>query len=272
LSSFDRVAGIYDATRGLPPQAAAQVADGLARIFREAAPRPRVLEPGVGTGRMAVPLAERGLRVTGIDLSRRMLAVLREKRPALPTALALADALPFPDAAFDGVLLVHLLHLVPDAAATLGEACRVVRPGGIALSGGEAAPSGLMRDVSAAMREASAAAGIELGLWDRFRIGLEVGEAALAARGAACRSELLASWSEPQSARRLLERLAKRVNSQTWSLSDAQLAALVERLTPAVERLCGGLDRVHEIERGFRVLVGRLPEAVTTTDPSRRTE
>ncbi len=41
-----------------------------------------VLELGVGTGRLAVPLADRGLAVTGIDASDDMLAKLREHDPA----------------------------------------------------------------------------------------------------------------------------------------------------------------------------------------------
>ena len=46
-----------------------ETVDGLARL----AGAGRVLELGVGTGRLAVPLAERGLDVTGLDSSRAML-------------------------------------------------------------------------------------------------------------------------------------------------------------------------------------------------------
>lgn len=42
-------------------------------------PGGRVLELGVGTGRIAVPLAARGLRVCGVDLDPEMLAVLRAR-------------------------------------------------------------------------------------------------------------------------------------------------------------------------------------------------
>ncbi len=42
-------------------------------------PRARVLELGVGTGRLALPLAAAGLRVTGVDASAAMLARLRAK-------------------------------------------------------------------------------------------------------------------------------------------------------------------------------------------------
>jgi SAM-dependent methyltransferase len=45
------------------------------------------LELGVGTGRIAVPLAERGVRVAGIDLSPDMLAKLTEKTDEIPVAI-----------------------------------------------------------------------------------------------------------------------------------------------------------------------------------------
>ena len=45
------------------------------------------LELAVGTGRIAVPLAERGVRVAGIDLSADMVAQLRKKSEAIPVAI-----------------------------------------------------------------------------------------------------------------------------------------------------------------------------------------
>jgi len=45
------------------------------------------LELGIGTGRIAVPLAQRGLRVAGIDLSPDMVAELRKKTEAIPVAI-----------------------------------------------------------------------------------------------------------------------------------------------------------------------------------------
>ncbi|HEX3238346.1 MAG TPA: class I SAM-dependent methyltransferase [Gaiellaceae bacterium] len=45
------------------------------------------LELAIGTGRIAVPLAERGIRVAGIDLSPDMVAQLRRKTDAIPVAI-----------------------------------------------------------------------------------------------------------------------------------------------------------------------------------------
>ncbi|MBD0292255.1 MAG: class I SAM-dependent methyltransferase [Jiangellaceae bacterium] len=72
----DRIAGIYDewyADRFTDDTTAA-----VAFLRTLAGPGP-VLELGVGTGRVALPLAETGLEVHGIDASEAMVARLREK-------------------------------------------------------------------------------------------------------------------------------------------------------------------------------------------------
>ncbi|MDP8931392.1 MAG: class I SAM-dependent methyltransferase [Actinomycetota bacterium] len=58
----------------LPPETGAEVA-GLARLAHGG----RVLELGVGTGRVAIPLAATGLEVHGIELDPRMAEQLRNK-------------------------------------------------------------------------------------------------------------------------------------------------------------------------------------------------
>jgi SAM-dependent methyltransferase len=71
----DRIAAIYDElylTPRFDPLAAVEFLAALARGRR-------VLELGIGTGRIAVPLAARGVRVHGIDASRAMLEKLRAK-------------------------------------------------------------------------------------------------------------------------------------------------------------------------------------------------
>ena len=142
---FDRAAGYYDATRGLPPEASEAVADRVEAALgptvrgrrRRAA---RLLEVGVGTGRIALPLHRRGHRVIGVDLSLAMMAEYRRKAAAAGLAappLVRADVtrLPFRDASVDAVVEVHVLHLVPGWRRALDELRRVLVPGGTVLVG-----------------------------------------------------------------------------------------------------------------------------------------
>ena len=74
------VAARYDtSTAGMPVE---PVLDFLAPLAGGGA-----LELAIGTGRVAVPLAERGVRVAGIDLSPDMVAELRKKTDEIPVAI-----------------------------------------------------------------------------------------------------------------------------------------------------------------------------------------
>ena len=74
--SFGRAAAYYDETRGFSPEGRRKTIDLLAR---ECASRGRVLEIGVGTGQLALPLHADGVSVVGLDLARPMLDRLVEK-------------------------------------------------------------------------------------------------------------------------------------------------------------------------------------------------
>ena len=148
---FDRATSFYDATRGLPTGVPEQVRDQIVRRTG-AGQNTRFLEIGVGTGRIALPFVRIGADYTGADLSLPMMEVLRRKIAPIPEGarrlkLALADAmaLPFADASFDVIIMIHLLHLVSDWQETLGECRRVLREGGwLVLSSNERAGSGTM--------------------------------------------------------------------------------------------------------------------------------
>jgi SAM-dependent methyltransferase len=57
----------------------AEVIDSVVDVLVELAGSGRALELGIGTGRIALPLAQRGVSVHGIDLSKAMVAKLRAK-------------------------------------------------------------------------------------------------------------------------------------------------------------------------------------------------
>lgn len=97
--------------------------------------RGRVLEIGLGSGRN-LPFYGAGVdELVGLDPSPEMLALAREAaaRAARPVTLveAAAERLPFASGAFDTVVVTFALCTIPDPEAALGEARRVLRPGGL---------------------------------------------------------------------------------------------------------------------------------------------
>ena len=99
---------------------------------------PRVLDLATGTADLAILTARThpDAAVTGLDPSRNMLAVGREKLAAkgLDGRVTLvegdAERLPFDDASFDGITMAFGIRNVPDRPAALREMARVTRPGG----------------------------------------------------------------------------------------------------------------------------------------------
>ena len=125
---FDTLSSVYDQTREpLDPSTIQGLQAYLAEHHWS-----RVLEVGVGTGRVAVPLVDRGVKVVGVDASRGMLG--RAAAKGLPY-LVRGDAycLPFPDSAFDAVLFVHVLHILDRPSLGLREGARVGRNGVLAI-------------------------------------------------------------------------------------------------------------------------------------------
>ncbi|MGH3036875.1 MAG: methyltransferase domain-containing protein [Gaiellaceae bacterium] len=90
----------------------------------------RVLDVGCGTGRLAAALAERGVRVWGVDPSAEMLAQARAGAgKGVGFKQGRAEALPFKDRWFERAVLRLVIHLV-DRPRALPELARVLAPGG----------------------------------------------------------------------------------------------------------------------------------------------
>lgn len=129
LSIYRLWAPVYDVLLGaffLPGRRRAMEVAGLGA-------GENVLLVGVGTG-ADLPLIPLGVDAVGIDLSPDMLARARARLPLEGRRIRLeegnAQELALADASFDAVMLNLILSVVPDAVACLGEARRVLKPGG----------------------------------------------------------------------------------------------------------------------------------------------
>ena len=98
----------------------------------------RALDLACGTGDIAFALAARGARVTGLDVTLRMLQLAQRKqgrdRDAVQFITGDMMALPFGDRAFDLVTTGYGIRNVPRIETALIEIRRVLRPGGVVLS------------------------------------------------------------------------------------------------------------------------------------------
>lgn len=109
----------------------ASVADEIARTL---SPGARVLEVAPGPGYLALELARRGFRVTGVDISRSFVRIASERAREAKLAITFregnASALPFPDRSFDYVVCRAAFKNFTDPLGALDEAHRVLAPGG----------------------------------------------------------------------------------------------------------------------------------------------
>lgn len=132
--SFDAMASQFDHQRGLPREALKAWMNLIDELANGRSLQ--IIEPGIGTGRIALPLAVMGHIVSGTDISQPMLLTCADSAQSLQVSdivhLSQSDAtdMPFADHSFDLGIVAQLLYLVPDWPTVLDELARVVKPGG----------------------------------------------------------------------------------------------------------------------------------------------
>jgi len=94
-----------------------------------------LLDVATGSGNLAIPAAQRGARVVGLDLVPELLEVARARAAAAGAEVELvegdAENLPFEDASFDRVCSIFGAMFAPRHQQTADELVRVARPGAV---------------------------------------------------------------------------------------------------------------------------------------------
>jgi len=267
---FDqRVAKQYDALRGHPPEIAAAIGQAIAdQIGADA----RVLELGVGTGRIALPAAAASCKVFGIDLSSHMLAALSrriraEQLDGIHLAQADIKALPFGEATFDGALAVHVLHLVADWAGALTEINRVLRPGGTLVLGRDwidpESFAGMIRNY---FRQTVVEVGTDMLPPGATAAAPPSGGAAivkhlmkLGARPVGQGEIIAAEWRTKLTPRQVLDGIRSRDDAESWVLPDDVLGETMRRLDAFAAEHWPRPDESLAVTRRFMLGVFRMP-------------
>ena len=257
MTSFDRAADIYDQTRGFPPGVSERVVAALVK-FLNLTPDQPILEIGVGTGRIAKPLAAAlgpGHHLSGIDLSRKMMGRLRDSLPITvkPPALMEANALrlPFPARTFQAILTVHVLHLIREWRDLLVEMERARAPGGIFVGGwNDHPPESSGERLSQKFRELAVGHGISI---ESQGIGMyrDVLQHLPNARA----TEITAAeWTIERAPRLALQSIAERHFSSSWLVPDDLYPALYAELEAWAQKEWPDLDQAILERRSFKWL------------------
>lgn len=289
--SFDPVAQVYDATRGYPEETAQRIALALEELV-EATGATTFLEVGIGTGRIAVPLASFGHPYTGIDISDKMMAQLEAKlhaagwtqqagewgelpdeKPELPSAvkrykqergratmrLVNADmmAVPFRDHSFDRVIAVHVFHLIEEWQQAVREILRVLRPGGMLVQCwdeyGESDVPAINEEWGKILGELHREV-VNARTFPRNRV-----ENWLSEQGWESEKVRALDWEYISSPQQIVEHVAKRHWSSTWSIPDDIFEEAVRRLHQwAAEHFGDELHEERKQERRFMVCKTRV--------------
>ncbi len=129
--SFDNLTEYYDKTRDYDIASFNEAINYIANRY-PSSKYPSLFEPGIGSGRIAIPLAEKGYKITGIDISNKMIEILKKKiskQNSLDIKYQVADTtdIPFPSNSFNISVIVHLFYFIKHWEKAVDEIVRVVK-------------------------------------------------------------------------------------------------------------------------------------------------
>jgi ubiquinone/menaquinone biosynthesis C-methylase UbiE len=253
--SFDRAASYYDRTRALHEKVLAQL---MPTVAAELGGADRVIEIGIGTGRIALPLIREGVNLVGADISTHMLARLRENAQGDPPPVVVADAtrLPFGADTFGGAVAAHVLHLIPEWKVAVDEVMRVVRPGGVLVAsrGGRTIGGDWWREVR---HEFFKTAGDPP--WPPGMDHIEELDKEMFARGAVVKKLPEVSQQDTATINQLLAMLEEGIWSACWSLEPQTRRTAAAAARQWAVAYLGDLDEPRSVTEVLAWRAYRLP-------------
>jgi ubiquinone/menaquinone biosynthesis C-methylase UbiE len=245
---FDQAAGYYDQTRGLPTAIERWMVEAVHTPIG-VMPSARMLEIGVGTGRIALPLARRGYHYTGVDLSSHMMRTSRSKASDVQIALVQSDIarLPLRNDTFDAVIAVHIFHLVSAWQQAMNEAARVVRHGGMLLHGTTKHGDDQERSLRKLMQDRAN----ELQPQNDGRLSWNEINEQLAQRFGSPQEYMSPGWTTLHTPQSIIDQFRNRIWSATWYLRDDVLAEVVGTATAWAREHYTDLDAPFEVTQHF---------------------
>lgn len=255
--AFDRAVEYYDQTRGFPPGYEQQAA-ALIQQVGGLTPDDHMLEIGVGTGRIALPVAPHVGTYFGVDISRPMMLKLQSKLNGEPVFVTQGDAtrLPFPDEAFDASIAVHVFHLIPGWQDAIQELQRVLKPGGILIHALTKAETHFQEFWEAWENAISSESKQDVGIqWRQSPTFLEE-------NGWTPQSEWQElSYSQSTTPRLYIERVRQRIWSRCWRATDAEVEAGATAMEKLMRERYGDMDAPIVWTSTFAARAYRKPSA-----------
>ena len=251
---FDRAANYYDQTR---PFLEVMATQGIQALLDASGLGAHILEVGTGTGRISIPLLERGADLIGCDLSTKMLSRQREKYPSVRLVQSDAVFLPFPSDHFDTLITVHVMHLIGPWQEALQEFKRVLRTGGAFLnvSTYESVGSSFRGNMHDHWRDWLKSQGVNT---DHPGARNADVNAELSSLGAKLETVEVVRFSHTYTLRDELDRFANRIFSDTWAVEESIYQLSLEDLRTWTMREYGDLDREREDTVRFAFDIARF--------------
>ena len=250
MSTFDSVAPTFDSHRALPSGVPEAIREAVWQSVGNSSGR-RVLDLGAGTGRVGRAFVTAGDAYFGADVSIGMLRKFIAQQGEAKLVQADGERLPFPNASFDVVLLVQVLSGARAWRRLIGDAQRVLRPGGALIVGQTVGPpDGVDARMKKHLQE-------HLEKQGAGQLGSGKGRADalawLASTARIHRRVIAASWTSSRTPREFIER--HRTGSRFSTLPPLIQERALEDLRSWAESAFGSLDAMFDEPYVFELQV-----------------